>query len=1358
MNRGRTTVLLTAIAAAGLAGGCGDEAVEPLMPTTVAVSPGSATLQSLAETVQLTAAVRDQNGQPMSGVAVAWASSDPSVATVDAAGLLTAEGNGAATVTATAGSASGTATVTVTQAASAVDVSPPADTIAPGDTLRLSAEASDANGHPVADAAIEWASGDTLVASVDAAGLVTAVGRGVATVTATAGTASGTAAVTVLSVVVDVSPPSHAMTPGDTLRLTAEAFNVDGTRIEEFDWTSSDATVARVDATGLVTGMAHGRATITAVTGGRRGTAEIRVMGPARLALVALYEATDGPNWVDSENWLTDAPLGEWYGVSTDQDGRVVGLTLAGGYNIEARRWVEHGLSGTIPPELGGLTHLQELQLRGNSLTGEIPPELSGLVDMKQLDLARNDLSGEIPPELGDLTNLQGLLLYQNQLTGEIPPELGDLANLGSLVLALNRLTGEIPPELGALANLVDLGLHRNGLTGGIPPELGGLQKLMSLNLGSNQLTGEIPPELGGLSRLLSLDLGPNGLTGGVPPELGRLGSLRELNLSGNALTGAIPRTLMDLRLSSFGWNCGIAAQSLCAPGTTEFADWVEGIGSSVDGPFCSLSDQTVLANLFKHAGGDGWTKSDGWLGDRPALEEWHGVRTDSLGRITALHLSDNGLSGFLPGDVSLLDRLRRVRVAGNPIGGRLPASLTGLALEEFHYDATDLCEPTDDGFRAWLTEIDSHRGTGVPCGALTDRDALVALYAGTRGQDWQLDEQWLSDEPLRRWRGVNVDEDGRVVGLHLPANSLVGEIPAELSGLAQLQDLDLEGNGLIGAIPPEMGDLAELRKLSLKQNRGLAGAISENLLNLQLEEFQVGGTDLCAPREPAFETWLRAIPRWRIASCGDAMAYLVQAVQSRKHPVPLVAGEEALLRVFVTAARATEEVLPPVRARFFADGSPLHVVDIPAGANAIPTSVDEGELPLSANIAIPGPFVRPGLEMVVEIDPDDTLDPALGVPTRIPETGRMAVEVREMPVLRLTAVPFLWSTNPDRDVVEAVRLMEADPEGHALLEDTRILLPVADIDVEAHEPVSTETNQASVLMSEVAALRVIEGGGGHYLGLMSGTVIGSGYAQAPGRSSFSTLVPRIIAHELGHNMSLWHAPCGGTAVAIDLAYPDPKGAIGVWGYDARTGRVVAPIQADLMSYCLPHWIGEYHFTAALRYRLHDERASDGAQVAVPARSLLLWGGVDPEGKPFLNPAFVTDAPAALPDSAGDHTLTGRDANGGRLFSLDFRMPNVEGEEEVGSSFAFMLPVRPGWEDALAAITLSGPGGDVTLDGDDNRPMAILRNPITGQVRGFLRDLPQADQAAMDAARGAAGPDLQVLFSRGIPDAAAWRR
>ena len=80
-----------------------------------------------------------------------------------------------------------------------------------------------------------------------------------------------------------------------------------------------------------------------------------------RQALEALYEATDGPYWVNNENWLTEAPLGEWYGVDTDASGRVIRLNLAGRFDYEAQTSTPHGLKGAIPPELGSLTHLRNL-------------------------------------------------------------------------------------------------------------------------------------------------------------------------------------------------------------------------------------------------------------------------------------------------------------------------------------------------------------------------------------------------------------------------------------------------------------------------------------------------------------------------------------------------------------------------------------------------------------------------------------------------------------------------------------------------------------------------------------------------------------------------------------------------------------------------------------------------------------------------------------------------------------------------------------------------------------------------------------------------------------------------------------
>ena len=203
-------------------------------------------------------------------------------------------------------------------------------------------------------------------------------------------------------------------------------------------------------------------------------------------------------------------------------------------------------------------------------------------------------------------------------------------------------------------------------------------------------------------------------------------------------------------------------------------------------------------------------------------------------------------------------------------------------------------------------------------------------------------------------------------------------------------------GNTLSGPIPPTFGGLASLIELELSHNSGLAGAMPAGLRNLALESLVASGTELCVPREPAFEEWLLTIPRRRIAVCGEPpAAYLVQAVQSRAHPVPLVAGEDALLRVFVTAAMETTEGMPEVRARFYLNGTERHVADIPASSTPIPTEIDEGDLATSANAEIPGWLVQPGLEMVVEIDPDGVLDASLGVARRIPQEGRLAVEVR---------------------------------------------------------------------------------------------------------------------------------------------------------------------------------------------------------------------------------------------------------------------------------------------------------------------------------------------------------------------------
>ena len=761
----------------------------------------------------------------------------------------------------------------------------------------------------------------------------------------------------------------------------------------------------------------------------------------------------------------------------------------------------------------------------------------------------------------------------------------------------------------------------------------------------------------------------------------------------------------------------------LCEPADPGFHIWLEAIPSRrrTEVQCAPLTDRDALVALYWGTGGFGWTNSDGWLTEAP-LQRWHGVEVDARGRVTELYLSFNGLSSAIPPELSALANLRHLSLSWNNLSGAIPTELGNLA------NLVSLGLSWNNLSGAIPTEL----------GNLANLKSLG-----------------LSDNNLSGAIPTELGNLANLESLGLSDNNLSGAIPTELGKLANLWALDLTGNDLSGAIPSTLSRLASLTALELSNNAGLVGAVPAELRTLgRLDRFLAGGTDLCVPRERAFEQWLATIPEHWIALCGKPpAAYLVQAVQSRPHPVPLVAGEEALLRVFVTATQANEARLPPVRASFYAGGALAHVADVRGKPGPIPTDVEEGSLAASANAVVPGEVVRPGLEMVIEIDPDGTLDPGLGVAKRIPETGRLPVDVREMPLFELTLIPFLWRTSPDSAVLEHAADMAADPEGQEALDWTRIILPVADLEVTAHEPVLTSSNDKFELLRETKAIRAMEAGSGHYMGLMSREP-GGGVANLGGRESFSFLDDDgfgPIAHELGHNFSLSHAPCGG-AGSPDPAFPTHNASIGAWGYDFRHGgRLIPPFTKDLMSYC-GSWIGDYHFTKALRYRLVDEGPPASAAAE---RSLLLWGGQSADAVPYLEPAFLVEAPAALPDSAGEYRISGRSNDGGELFALRFAMPETA-DGDGSSSFAFALPVRPAWQGNLGSITLTGPDGSFTLDGDSDIPMAILRNAQTGQIRGILRDSPPAAQAA--AGGQGTGTRIEVLFSRGLPDAAAWRR
>ena len=218
-----------------------------------------------------------------------------------------------------------------------------------------------------------------------------------------------------------------------------------------------------------------------------------------RNALEALYRATNGSNWANNGNWLSEEPLHRWAGVTTNGDGRVIGLRL-------------RNLIGPIPRDIGRLTALLWLHFEDNELTGSIPTELGNLRSLRVLRLTRNKLSGRVPTALANLSSLEDLELDLNMLSGPIPAEIGNLINLKVLALNDNTLSGPIPVELGNLANVERVYLFNNTLSGPIPTEFGNLAKLEVLVLSTNALSGSLPRIFGGLSRLWWLDIARTGV------------------------------------------------------------------------------------------------------------------------------------------------------------------------------------------------------------------------------------------------------------------------------------------------------------------------------------------------------------------------------------------------------------------------------------------------------------------------------------------------------------------------------------------------------------------------------------------------------------------------------------------------------------------------------------------------------------------------------------------------------------------------------------------------------------------------------------------------------------------------------
>lgn len=423
--------------------------------------------------------------------------------------------------------------------------------------------------------------------------------------------------------------------------------------------------------------------------------------------------------------------------------------------------------------------------------------------------------------------------------------------------------------------------------------------------------------------------------------------------------------------------------------------------------------------------------------------------------------------------------------------------------------------------------------------------------------------------------------------------------------------------------------------------------------------------------------------------------AYLVQATQNRNGTVPLVASRDAYLRVFVVADRANTAA-PAVRVRLYQGETLRETLTIPAEGASVPTAVEQASLAASWDVKVPAAMIQPGLRMLVDVDPSGAVAESNEGDNTFPAGGApQALNVGVIAPLRIRFVPIHQRANG-----LVGRVSEANK--HDFMTLTRKLLPIPGYDADVRAPFTVEGlsldpggNSWQGLVTELDAVRVAEGSGRYYYGVVQTEYPGGGVvgiaAGIPSRTSLGWDRPadasETVAHELGHNLGRFHAPCGGAGGA-DPGYPYQLGLIGVVGMDVEIGELKIPLEhTDIMGYCdAKFWISDYNYTGIYNYLRSTGQAAMAAQP-----SLLVWGSIR-DGRVVLEPAFQVTTRPSLPEATGPYTLEGVDATGEVLFTLSFagsRIPDVEGDWRT---FAFALPMAPEQMERLATLRVVGTG------------------------------------------------------------------